>query len=219
MARLSVILFFLFLFTVNCKKKCPDCEIVPVTTTHFTFHVKIYITDSYVSDYIPDSTTNYGTAPNIFTSSWTYSGSVSNQYFMIRFDYSSLPSSAVIKSAVLTLYADTSFSMPVNPGHYGNGVDSSAITNITSPWNELTVNWNNRPTNTLKNQIKIKPTVTSADSLYLDVTILVKDQLVNGNYGFQVSLLNYTPYQRLFYYSSDEPTYTKLMPKLMIQLQ
>ena len=224
------------LLSVACQKKCPVCpDPVPATATNhiknpivsistlantdYTFQGKKYIIDSYIANYSTDTVGNYGTATSLYTSAWTYSGSDVEIYAMIRFDYSSLPTNAIIKSAFLTLYADTTDVLPVNNGHYGNGVDSSVISNITSTWSELGVTWDNRPSSTALNQVKIKPTITSNDSLYIDVTNLVKDQLNTTNYGFQLALLDFTPYQRLYFYSSDEPTYINLIPKLVIKLQ
>ena len=197
MNRLYVIFTILFIITTSCKRKCPNCADIPspATSGTITFQDKKYIMDSYVAN--TNATVNYGTDTKIYTSAWTYSGGNVEIYLLLKFDYSSIPTSATITSAKLTLYADTSTNISVNqlpgipPGHYGNGSNNSVLSNITSTWDESTVTWNTVPTFTTSNQLMINPTATSSDSVYVDVTSLIMDQRKNGNYGFQLELQNF----------------------------
>jgi hypothetical protein len=212
---LYAMLLLVIVSTVNCKKKSDT----PTPKVTVAFQDKKYIIDAYIANYAPDMQVNYGSDPKIYTSAWTYSGTPVEIKTLLKFDYSSIPSSATIKSAYLTLYADTTDQFPYgstfNTGNFGSA-DSSVISNVTSTWSESTVTWASKPTNSILNQVKLKPLSTS-DSLYVDVTQLVIDQHVNGNYGFQLDLLNYTPYTRLAFYSSECTNYPKLIPKLVIQ--
>jgi hypothetical protein len=217
---ISILISFIIII-VACKRKCPNCAEPPNPLKTIVLQDKKYISDSYVVS--TALTNNYGTDTKIYTSAWTYSGTDVDIYLLLQFDYSSIPSTATIKSAKLTLYADTSTNDVLNqlvaPGHYDNGFNGSIISNLNSTWNESTVTWNTAPSNTTASEVIISPTVTSSDSVYIDVTNLIMDQRINGTFGFKLALQNFIPYNRLLFYSSEMTAYPKRIPKLLIQYQ
>jgi hypothetical protein len=107
----------------------------------------------------------------------------------LKFDLSSIPANAVILNAALDLYADnptTTFSG--NPTTPMNGTNNACtVRRITQPWNNMTITWNNQPSDTNANQV-VLPTSVSAGQDYIgtDVRQLVQDMVLYGNYGFKI---------------------------------
>jgi len=114
------------------------------------------------------------------------------------FDLSTIPQNAIITSAKLNLYANTSVGSLT--GH--SGANSAYLQRVTAQWNESTVTWNNVPATTTTNQITLPASTTyDQDYLNIDVQALVADMVANGNYGFLLKLVNETPSAALLFCS------------------
>ncbi len=230
-----MIRFFVVFFIVcfSCAKKdCPSpianekSTLLSYTNTIVSSSSGVVIQnpslikDAYLAEYYPDN--NYGINSKIFCSAWTYSGTPAIVLFLLKFDYSLLPVGVDVKSAKITLYADTSniYIGSPNPdkGHYGSNLNWS-IKRVVKDWDELNVTYNTKPICTEYNKIEVSsPELNTTSSKDIDVTELVKDQLNTKNYGFEISLNNNSPYKRLAFYASDSPHLT-LIPKLVIEYQ
>jgi len=130
---------------------------------------------------------------------------------------SSIPNGTIIDSAKLSLYAYDNFpNLPTYGNHYS--INASTISRVISPWNEHTINWNNKPSVSSQNQINISTsTYATQDYLDINVTALVNDMMLNSNssYGFSIQLQNEQIYKRMLFASGDHPD-TNLHPKLEI---
>lgn len=157
-----------------------------------------------------------GNISQLLAEAWTSGGNAFTARSLIKFDYSSVISGAIIDSAKLMLYADPT---PSN----GNSVDahfgpsnSYYIQRITSAWttpNQHT--WNTPPTAVTTNQVIVPQSTSSFQDANIDVTLLVKDQFTNGNNGFFIKLTNEVTYNIRQYCSSNDTDATK-HPKLII---
>jgi hypothetical protein len=147
-------------------------------------------------------TTNFQ-SPILRGNAWTFSGSVGIQRSMIQFDMSKLPQNIIIDSAYLSLFSP---SPDNNQTH--SGENDAIIKRITKSWDLTSINWNNQPTTTDLNAVKIKKSI-AADQDYknLDVTKLINDILkgTEGNNGFLISLENETTFRRISFASSRHP--------------
>lgn len=96
-------------------------------------------------------TVNNGTTTDFAALSWTRNQglSLTNARSLIEFDLSSIPNCAVINSAKVSLYCNTSSSLT----QLNSGTNSFFIQRITSNWNEHTVTWSNQPSTTTINQV------------------------------------------------------------------
>ncbi|HAS39981.1 MAG TPA: hypothetical protein DCS93_05850 [Microscillaceae bacterium] len=164
----------------------------------------------------PTNTKNYGSEPQFIAHEWTWDGSVGTRRSLIDFDFSLLPANALVISAHLSLYGYPSSG---DGGHSSlTGSNESLLQRITSAWDENLVTWNNRPTVTTQNQIKLsRSTSVGQDYLDIDVTNLVNDMLSNPTsaHGFMLSMQTQQHYRRLVFASSDHPDPLK-RPKLVI---
>src|ERR1041385_1817674 len=102
--------------------------------------------DAVVESHVP--TSNFGNSTEFASWTWTFNSVVGSSNSLIKFDLSSIPTGATINSATLSLY------YAYNTGSAGQaGANDCYLKEITSPWTESTVNWNNQPTTTATNQV------------------------------------------------------------------
>jgi hypothetical protein len=157
--------------------------------------------EGLIINYYP--TSFFNPHPQVLIESWTNGGQPFDVRSLIKFDYSSIPSGAIIDSAKLYLYADPA---PLN-GNLINSMFGPAnacyVQRITSNWTLPTpFSWNNPPLTTSINQATIPQSNSSFENSVVDVTQLVKDMIQSGNNGFLIRLINETTYNSRQYLSS-----------------
>jgi hypothetical protein len=147
---------------------------------------------------------------------WTLGGQLTYERGLFKLDFNSLPAGAKIISAKLTLYSNPT---PLN----GNLVDANYGSNntmllqrVTTNWSS-SVTWQSQPSTDAATQIVIPHTTQSFLNLVdIDVTNLVKDMQIYGNYGFMIKLQNEQVYNSRIFCSSRHADVTK-HPKIVIQ--
>lgn len=130
---------------------------------------------------------------------------------LIYFDLSYLPQNAQIVSAHLDLFffRNTNFTPQT-------GENAALLENITEPWVENTVTWNNQPaTDSTLRVLLPKSTSSTQDYLNIDVTNLAKAQLQNNLHGWMLKLQTETGFNGLTF-ASSENTNASLRPRLRI---
>lgn len=162
------------------------------------------------------STTNYGNHPDFNAMAWTYGGEDSHIRSLIEFDLTSIPQSAVVSQAFLSLYHSPT---SVEGEHESlTGSNESVLRRVTSTWDENTVTWNTQPSTTSTNEVMLaESTSPTQNYLNIDVTSLVQDMIDNPStsFGFQLKAVTEIPYRKLIFASSDHAD-TNLHPKLDI---
>ena len=156
------------------------------------------------------------TAPEIGASAWTNNGVPFSMRALLKFDLSTLPANAKIKSAKLTLYSNPT---PINSNQVDAnfGDDNSLfISRAIDNWNS-SVTWQTQPLTTASGQISVPHTDQSLlDLVELDVTNLIKDMQQHGNYGFLIRLQNEVIYTARIFCSSKYADASK-HPKLVLE--
>lgn len=171
--------------------------------------------DAFVWDYQPNI--SYGTFAEFSIYGWTYTGTPTIRRAYIDFDWSVIPANATIQSATLTLYND-SLSQSTSGQHQQlSGSNEMYMERIITPWNELTVTWNNQPSVTTANQISIPASTGPYVDYDIDVTTLVQDIIDNpgAGYGFALRLQNENYYRSVIFAGSNHSDST-IRPKLEI---
>lgn len=171
--------------------------------------------DAIVSDNSPNQ--NNASVQDMHSLAWTLAGTPFINRSFIRFDLSSIPVSAVIQQATLTLYNDPSSG--ANSGQHSSlsGSNESLLERVSSPWSENTITWNNQPTSVVFNPV-ILPQSTSPNQDYsIDASAQVQDMVNNplSNFGFVLKLQTEQFYRCLVFASSDHPN-AALRPRLEI---
>ena len=171
--------------------------------------------DAFIRDIAP--TTNFGANPEFGAAAWTYSGTDMITRTFIDFDFSSIPNGATILSANLYLYNYAN--AQTNNGEHSqlNGTNELVVQRITSAWDNLTINWNNKPTTSTQNQV-IVPASTSIHQDYnIDVTNLTQDIVDNlaNSHGFMFKIQTEIKY-RCVVFASSNVVDTNLAPKIEI---
>jgi hypothetical protein len=160
--------------------------------------------------------------PSISTfgvTAWTASGNQWVSRGLIKFDLTTIPSTATIESANLYLYSDsTPTTGNLVDANYGS--NSFTLQQVNSNWVASGVTWFNQPVGLMANQIIIPSTSQSFLDLDIDVTSMVGNMVNNNaNYGFLLQLQSELPYSsRIFVASHSSPASTRY-PKLVVVYQ
>lgn len=164
--------------------------------------------------------------PETLVSSWTYNGigcGTGTIRYVIKFSsIDSLPLNAVIVSAKLSFYGVSSSAISPQgnssyPGTPYSTTNEILVKRLLGAWDEATVTWNTQPASTTQDQVLI-PVSTSRwdyDAADMDVTAMVQQMQVAGNYGFILQLQNENPLRNMNFHSGDSPVSGK-RPKLVI---
>jgi hypothetical protein len=152
---------------------------------------------------------------------WTANGDAWTMRGLVKFDLSSIPSTATIKSANLYLYSNPAPTTGnLKDANYGS--NAFYIQQVTSSWtpNNSVTNWSNQPSVATANQILIPTTSQSQLDLNVDVTAQVTSMVNNNaNYGFMLKLQNEVTYTSRIFVSSHNQTYPDKHPKLVVIYQ
>ena len=151
----------------------------------------------------------------IWVGAWTIDGNQVNDRFTLKFDLSGIPANATIDSAKLYLYA-------APYPNVGNGVDADYgtanacyVQRITANWSPSAINWNSPPSTTTVDEATIPQSTSFFQNDIINVTALIQDIQINGNYGFNVLMQNETYYNIRQYVSSYNAN-ASLHPTLVV---
>lgn len=156
-----------------------------------------------------NSDTNYGTHPDFMSNSF----SSSDVRSLIQFDFSSIPTNAIVDSVKVSFY---SYNSPSNGSNF-IGKGESYLQKVTSAWDESTVTWNNQPTTTDVNQVYLENAQSVIqDYLDLDVTEIALDMIENpsNNHGFMLRLVDEVITNNKLIFGSSDNTDSDLHPKI-----
>ena len=148
---------------------------------------------------------NYGSAIDDMAYTWSFGGTTGIGRGLIKFDLSSIPTTATVTSASLYFYSDIN-STSGSSGQPTYGSDSFLVRKITSSWTESGVTWTNQPGTSIVNQVSV-PKSTSTTQNYVINIINLAQGFVNNpstNYGVMFSMANeVTPYSSVIFASSN----------------
>jgi hypothetical protein len=213
MRNLLIVLFTSTLF-FGCQNTNDDFDY----TTEIVLQPGSEGKDAVVHGLISEVDANWGNISQLAIAAWTFQGIPGVVRVLIDFDLSSVPSNARIISAKLSLYA---WNSSTGFGQHStlSGSNESVIQKVTSIWNENSVTWNNQPTTTTVDEVRLSQSVSGdQDFLDIDITILIQNMIDNpsGKNGLMIKLANENYYRRLNFFSSDASDSSK-HPKLVIK--
>lgn len=191
------------------------CSSMGVAQTTVTIYTNPQNSSSaLINNYYPN--TALGFTDDLHAIAWTSSSVVFTTRGLLRIDLSSIPANAVIQSATLSLYSNTTSSNQQLHSSL-SGSNAGFLRRITQPWNANAVSWGNQPSVSTQNQVII-PQSTSSTQDYpnIDVSNLIQDIVSSGNnYGFILRLQTESHYRSLIFASNHHSDTTK-RPRLSI---
>ncbi len=148
-------------------------------------------------------TINFGNNTEMNAISWTNGGQQSDTRSLMYWNFSDIPSNAVITQANLNLYWNPNSS---NTGHSSqSGSNEAVLIRASSAWDEQTVTWNTQPTLDTNYKTLLPPSANSQQDYIIDVRSLVQKMVSDppANYGMMLKLTNETYFRSLTFCSSD----------------
>ncbi len=162
--------------------------------------------DAHVEEVIPDG--NLGLSETIWIGEWP--GGQRNRAYL-QFDLSSIPTTAVVLKAELSLYYhNSSAAQPVDIGAY----------EVTSSWNDGTITWNVQPTSASTPEYVRKVQATATDyfiSWYIDDLVQGWIDGSIANYGVVLRDTDETTTKACKGFYASDWVYGPRCPKLVIQ--
>jgi hypothetical protein len=161
--------------------------------------------DAHVEEVIPDG--NLGSSETIWVGEWS-GGQLNRSY--LRFDLSSIPTTAVVLDAQLSLYYHNSSSaQPIDVGAY----------EVTSSWNDSSITWNVQPTSapTPEYVRSVQATATNSNvSWYIEDLVQGWSDGSIANYGLVLKDIDETTTKACKGFYASEQIYGPRRPKLVI---
>ncbi len=160
---------------------------------------------------------NHGDRESLTAYTWTNSGNRVNKRAFMKFDLSSIPESAIITSAGLSLFYNPTD--PVESFDYHTGENDIYIQRVISAWDEHTIIWDNQPNTTTENAVKLPPSTSpTQDYLDIDVTDLVIDMMdsLSENHGFMLRMVDEINYYKGLLFASSDHIDAALHPELRV---
>lgn len=163
---------------------------------------------------------NTGNSPILLANAWTFDGDFGIIRTAIDFNWSIIPSNAVITNASLKFFANNGVGGNQEFHSTLSGSNESFLERIISPWEENLISGINEPLSTTTNSITIPATTSENDNITVDVTTLVNDMLQSPTegYGFLLKLQTEDIYRRIGLCSSDNPDPSK-WPEITITFE
>lgn len=173
---------------------------------------------------------NHGSNPDFTAIRWTYAGAGfgegTNRSYLKFTELSTIPSSAEIRSATLSLYgASSGVAAPLGNSYYSgspyesSGANAAWLKRVVGDWSASTITWNNKPATTDEYQASIAASTSQWNYSVtdIDVTNMVREMVrKQENYGFCLQLKEEQIYKSLLF-SSSEATEQSKRPKLFVK--
>lgn len=163
------------------------------------------IADAYVDQALPNQNFGNESVLEVF-----YNGSEHYRTSYIKFDLSKIPSYAVgIDFAQLKIF---SWGEPTIDPATPNGFQ------ILSPWDEYSVTWNNKPTESVGGIFIIQTIYNNAQYYYFDIKGTVDNWVIDGDQNYGLSIRCYNSIGRSIILSREE-YYEYLRPHIEVRYE
>lgn len=141
---------------------------------------------------------------------WTWDGVPGVMRSFIQFDFSEIPKTAKVTSALLNLYGIGKHSSLSHS-------NASVLRRVVDPWQEGGVSWASKPQTTALNEVALPQSVNPDQDYSVSVLPLVKDAVLDPDHahGFMLKLNDESYYASMQFASSDHPDPSK-RPRLQV---
>ena len=148
-------------------------------------------------------TINFGAHAELNAISWTNGGQQSDTRSLMYWNFSDIPSNAIVTQADLMLFWNPTSS---NNGHSSqSGPNEAELIRVSSSWVEHAVTWNTQPTLDTNFKAILPPSSNNQQDYTINITALVQEMISNPstNFGMLLKLTNENYFRSLVLCSSD----------------
>ncbi len=177
----------------TCKAKCLYLQPGPATGKDTRAWSRPDMVNAKVPDWVE------------FTAmAWTWNGVPGVQRSFVAFDFSEIPASATVTSAMLKLSGIGEHSSLSHS-------NASVLRRVVDPWQENGVSWNSQPAATSLHEVTLSKSVAVDQDYQVSVLQLVKDSVIDpaNGHGFMLRLKDESYYAAMRFASSDHPDPSK----------
>lgn len=154
--------------------------------------------------------------PLLYAMAWTFSGVPGTVRGFLDFELPAAPPGTTLRKAMLVLSAETT----VSPyGHSTlSGTNELLVRQITSPWEEDALTWNQQPSTDEASQLVLPESTSPSQTYEIDVTSFVRRELAAPAqyHGFALQLQTEQYYRAVLFGSSDNAN-AAIRPKLVLE--
>ncbi len=161
---------------------------------------------------------NYITHPSNEVITWTCNSILCLGRSLIKFDLSTIPSTAIVDSAFLELSANINNANGMQGSPMYGPHNSGLIQRITQSWNPNNVTWNSQPTSTSVGEVTLPQSSSIAEDYRVNIISLVQDMVSNPstNYGMLMRQIDEVDYYNSLIFSSGDDSDPAKRPKLKV---
>ena len=166
--------------------------------------------NAYLSGYVGDSLTNYGSYRVFQSWFWTYGGLPNPGRSLMKFTLTTIPSRSIIKKSSLYLFGDSITYDYHNSPTYGHS-NESYLYRVDSAWSVTGVLWRNQPKIDTATKIYMPQIGLASPNAVFDITGYTQRWVGNSslNYGVEMRLKTESPYASQVYGSGNTPITAK----------
>lgn len=191
---LEIIIAAFFSFLIS---SCGGDNVVAPTDKDVTIQISDgNIHHAYITDFYPN--TNFMSDDDFAALAWKKNDTPYVGRTLFKFNLTSIPPNATIKSATLLLNYDLQPIHYNGAGHHQEGgSNTSYMQRVTQSWGDSVVTWFTQPSVTANNQIVLDSSSSSFQNYSVDMTAAISDMYANpqSNFGFLFRLQTEVPYR------------------------
>ncbi len=178
---------------ITCKAKCLYLQPGPGPGKDTRAWSRPDMVDAKVPDWVEFS-----------AMAWTWDGVPGVHRSFVAFDFSEIPPSAQVTSAILKLSGIGEHSSLSHS-------NASVLRRVVEPWQENGVSWNSQPATTSLHELTLSKSVAVDQDYQVSVLQLVKDSVIDPAHahGFMLKLKDESYYAAMRFASSDHPVPSK----------
>lgn len=149
---------------------------------------------------------------------WTCDGDLCNGRGFFKIGLEAIPSGALINSASLYLFANTTTGIGFGGSEPQTGNNDANVFRVIEDWDDASLTWADQPEVTTENTLVIDESIDPIQDYVLDATAMIQDMIDDptGSFGFTIRLQDEADFYSSLIFASSYHFNEDMHPKLEI---